>query len=323
VGEDAEDHGGDGGHETLQGAPAPRWGGLCGASGSPRSGPQRELRDWSLSYVNRRALQLALREMQGAATNRYSRIGMILVTVLLAVSGPFGTFQSFNVGQRFGYWAATVVASYLVGQGALTFFLELLRQQIAQRWPRVIVAGLLASLPVTIVVLVVNGVAYRHLELNDSLMMWLYATIVTLTVVVMFVALSELMRGPAGGLPAAGAVATAAAQPSSANVSAPPILSRVPLPQRGRLLALVVEDHYVDIVTDKGKALVLMRLADAMREAAGVPGLQIHRSHWVARDAVVKAHRADGKLSLELSNGQRLPVSRGFLPAVKEAGLVA
>jgi len=26
---------------------------------------------------------------------------------------------------------------------------------------------------------------------------------------------------------------------------------------------------------------------------------------------------------LELSNGSRLPVSRGFLPAVKEAGLVA
>ena len=83
----------------------------------------------------------------------------------------------------------------------------------------------------------------------------------------------------------------------------------------------MVEDHYVDIVTDKGKTLVLMRLADAMREAAAIPGLQIHRSHWVARDAVVRTQRADGKLSLELSNGLRLPVSRGFLPAVKEAGL--
>jgi DNA-binding LytR/AlgR family response regulator len=94
-----------------------------------------------------------------------------------------------------------------------------------------------------------------------------------------------------------------------------------PLRQRGKLLALIVEDHYVDIVTDRGKALVLMRLADAMREAGTVAGLQIHRSHWVALDAVVKAHRSDGKLILELSNGLRLPVSRGYLPAVKEAGL--
>ena len=102
----------------------------------------------------------------------------------------------------------------------------------------------------------------------------------------------------------------------------PPILERVPLPQRGRLLALSVEDHYVDIVTDRGKTLVLMRLADAMREAAGVPGLQVHRSHWVARDAVVRTHRSDGRLLLELSNGMRLPVSRGYLPQVREAGLI-
>jgi len=96
----------------------------------------------------------------------------------------------------------------------------------------------------------------------------------------------------------------------------------VPLRQRSRLIALIVEDHYVDIVTDKGKTLVLMRLADAMREAAPVPGLQIHRSHWVALDAVVRAQRSEGKVMLELSNGMRLPVSRGFLPAAKDAGLV-
>lgn len=95
----------------------------------------------------------------------------------------------------------------------------------------------------------------------------------------------------------------------------------MPLPQRGKLLALSVADHYVDIVTDRGKALVLMRFADAIRETGGVAGLQIHRSHWVAREAVVRSHRAGGKLLLELSNGLRLPVSRSFLPEVREAGL--
>ena len=103
--------------------------------------------------------------MQAATTSRYSRVGMILGAVLLAVSGPFGTFQSFNLGQRIAYWAVMVMACYLVGQGAATFFLELLRPQITQRWPRVIVGGLLAGLPVTIVVLVVNGVAYQHVDL--------------------------------------------------------------------------------------------------------------------------------------------------------------
>ena len=128
------------------------------------------------------------------------------------------------------------------------------------------------------------------------------------------------MKGPKAAEPASAAEPLQAAPATVAAV--PPILERVPLLQRGRLLALVVEDHYVDIVTDKGKTLVLMRLADAIREAGAVTGLQIHRSHWVARDAVVKVHRSEGKLSLELSNGLKLPVSRGYLPAVKAAGLV-
>jgi len=280
--------------------------------------------------VNRKALQLALREMQAATTNRFSRVGMILATVVLAVSGPFGTFQSFNLGQRFGYWAITVLACYLTGQGAASYFIEVLREQISQRWPRVIVAGLLASLPVTIVVLVINGVAYQHMDATESLTIWLYATIITLAIVVLFVTLSDLMH-PAvapdsvvqGSATGPAPVVSPAVAPATPGGAAPPaILERAALPQRGRLIALIVEDHYVDIVTDKGKTLVLMRLADAIREAVPVPGLQVHRSHWVALDAVVKTQRSEGKVVLELSNGMKLPVSRGYLPAAKEAGLV-
>jgi DNA-binding LytR/AlgR family response regulator len=113
----------------------------------------------------------------------------------------------------------------------------------------------------------------------------------------------------------------ASAHEALAGVPQPTILERVPPAQRGALIALLVQDHYVEIVTDRGKTLVLMRLADAIKEAAAVPGLQIHRSHWVARDAVVRAHRSDGKIVLELRNGLRLPVSRGYLPGAREAGL--
>jgi hypothetical protein len=256
-------------------------------------------------------LQLALREMQAAAKSRYTRIGLILVTALLALSGPFDTFETFNPGQRIAYWATMVVGCYFVGQGATTFFIETLRTSITQRWPRVIVSGLLASLPVTVVVIVINGLAHGHVETATSLTLWIYTTLVTLGVVVALVFLSDAVRGPAPAAPPA----------NESPSGTPPILARVPLPQRGKLLALIVEDHYVDIVTDRGKTLVLMRLADAMREADPIAGLQIHRSHWVARDAVVRSRRSDGRLLLELSNGMQLPVSRGFLPQVREAGL--
>ena len=43
-----------------------------------------------------------------------------------------------------------------------------------------------------------------------------------------------------------------------------------------------MEDHYVRVFTDAGESLILLRLSDAMAEVRDVPGLQIHRSHWVA-----------------------------------------
>ncbi len=272
-------------------------------------------------FVNGSPLQLALREMQTALTSRNSRLGMMLAVVLLSVSGPFGTFEQFSYGPRFVYWAVVVLTTYVAGQGATTLAIQWLRPRIGQKWPRLVVGSLAGALPVTLILVIINTIAFGRFQPDDIVKLWLYATIVTVIVVLVLTALGDALRGQTG---------TAAAPPegqpavnSPAVDPAAPILERVPLPQRGRLLALVVEDHYVDIMTDKGKTLVLMRLADAMRETGDIPGLQIHRSHWVATGAVVKVHRTDGKLTLELSNGLRLPVSRGFMPAVKAAGLVA
>ena len=170
--------------------------------------------------------------------------------------------------------------------------------------------------------LLVNGVAYQHVGAADSLSIWMYTTLVTLAVVVVFVSFGELMGGAQANQTEGVAPAAAETPPPMQAAATPPVLERVPLPQRGRLLALTVEDHYVDIVTDRGKTLVLMRLADAIREAAPVPGLQIHRSHWVALDAVRRTERSDGKTTVELSNGLRLPISRGYMAMARDAGLV-
>lgn len=83
-----------------------------------------------------------------------------------------------------------------------------------------------------------------------------------------------------------------------------------------------MEDHYVRVFTDAGESLVLLRLSDAIAEVQEVPGLQIHRSHWIARAAVARMERLpDGRLRLHLVNGSVLPVSRTFAKQVREAGL--
>lgn len=255
--------------------------------------------------MNGSPLQLTLREMQLHFGDPRTLGVMAVAAVVLGLAGPFGSFEAMALLPRLAYWAATVAVTYVAGYfvSALADRLVTGRRPFWLRLPAMVVP---TSIVVTLIVTLFNGIAFGTEDAGVAPFLLLFGQCLAVSSAVVAVMLLLESRG------------TSAAPATDAPA---PVLERVPLPQRGRLLALVVEDHYVDIVTDRGKTLVLMRLADAMRETGGVAGLQIHRSHWVARDAVVKTHRAEGKVLLELSNGLRLPVSRGFMAGVKDAGL--
>lgn len=110
---------------------------------------------------------------------------------------------------------------------------------------------------------------------------------------------------------------------AAANSEAPPrarvpaLLQRLPQSQRGALLALKSDDHYVRVYTDAGEALILMRLSDAIIRAAPVTGMQVHRSHWVADEAVRSFQRTGHTGTLTLSNGLEIAVSRSYVRDVE------
>ena len=68
------------------------------------------------------------------------------------------------------------------------------------------------------------------------------------------------------------------------------------------------------------ETMILMRLADAIRELSALPGMQTHRSWWVAKQGLGDTARGDGKVMLKLKSGAEAPVSRTYLKAVKDAG---
>ena len=80
--------------------------------------------------------------------------------------------------------------------------------------------------------------------------------------------------------------------------------------QRGRLLYLKSELHYLQVVTDRGSSLILYNLADAVDQLPASAGLQVHRSYWVARDAIEKFEKRGRQGELLLRGGHRVPVSR-------------
>lgn len=75
-------------------------------------------------------------------------------------------------------------------------------------------------------------------------------------------------------------------------------------------------------MTSAGPSSLLMRFSDAIEETLGVPGAQVHRSHWVAWDAVTGVEREPGKLFLILTDGSRIPVSRAHRDKLEERGLI-
>jgi len=106
-----------------------------------------------------------------------------------------------------------------------------------------------------------------------------------------------------------------------ASGSRAPFLDRLPPKLKGaRVLAVQAEDHYLRVHTSAGDDLILLRLADAERELESLDGLRVHRSWWVARDAVADVTRADGRMTLKLVNGVEAPVSRTYARAVRDAG---
>ena len=81
-----------------------------------------------------------------------------------------------------------------------------------------------------------------------------------------------------------------------------------------------MEDHYVRAHTVLGSELILLRMRDAVGELEGIDGAQVHRSWWVARDAVEDVKRDGRNLRLVLPGGLEAPVSRARVVELKEAG---
>lgn len=100
-------------------------------------------------------------------------------------------------------------------------------------------------------------------------------------------------------------------------------LERLPVKFRtAELYAISSEDHYLRVHTSLGEELILMRLADAVRELSKVDGLQVHRSWWVAKIGVTDEKKADGRSFLILPAGTEVPVSRSYRNKAKDVGLI-
>lgn len=236
-------------------------------------------------------MQLTLREM------RRFRVPLLIwatLSVVAAVAGPFGTLNALGLGGRFLYWGAIVGCSVGLGIGA-----SLLANRFSRRGAIATWSGFV--LLFSIVVHAINSAIFHEMSGWEN---WLYLFAI---VGLVTTAVQLLIWGIKPTPEAEGEVQDT-------------FLLRLPIETRGALVRIEAQDHYLNVVTAQGNALILMRLSDAISEVSG-RGIQVHRSHWIALDAVTRHRRDKGRDVLEMSDGAGVPVSRSFRDVAQKAGL--
>jgi len=125
-----------------------------------------------------------------------------------------------------------------------------------------------------------------------------------------------------GGMALFGYAAHSPAPTDSAPApTAPGLMAKLPASMRGAVVALRAEQHYLRVYTASGDCLILYRLSDAVHDL-GAAGLQVHRSHWVAHEAVRKMLGSRTAPRLLLVNGLEVPVSRSYRKSAEAAGMI-
>ncbi|MGZ9811602.1 LytTR family DNA-binding domain-containing protein [Pseudoroseicyclus sp. H15] len=228
---------------------------------------------------------------------------LLLLSAILGVSGPFGTYSLLPLVPRLLFYKLSIIAVAPVAWG-----LTWATSSLAARLHWSVIWGLRTLLFSVLVVPLTIGL----FAMFEPWMLGPAPGLLTITLKTFFI-----------GLAIFGAqMLFRSAQPW---IKAPPprLLARLSGHEGARIWRLSADDHYVSVLIDgRVEERLLMRLSDAVAEMDTAEGLLVHRSHWVARDAIREARREGGKDVVVLRNGSRLPVSRTYREGLVELGLL-
>jgi len=283
----------------------------------------REMPLWSPREAPTAVFRTDMNDRTRAILRAFVRdwLSIVAIAFVLALFGPYDTLTTMPPVNRVVFWQIAALATAVLVRGvrrALQFF------PWTKHWPFVplrLTAAVLGSVPVTLL----TAQAYAWLSGLPSSggpgfgMSYVYVLLPTAVFSLVLIG-----RSPPWFLPDPPPPAPAENDKIDRVDPATAFLVRhVSRFATGTLLALESEDHYLRVHTDQGSELILMRLRDAMAQLVEVPGLQVHRSFWVARAAVAQTQRRGNGWQLILRNGSKVPVSRTYGTALREAGWLA
>ncbi|WP_373354279.1 LytTR family DNA-binding domain-containing protein [Pseudoroseicyclus sp. CXY001] len=227
---------------------------------------------------------------------------LLALSAVLGLTGPFGTWGLMELVPRLLFFKLAILAAV-----PLTWGITRLTATVGARLHPGVLAVLRALLFTAVFAPVMVGI-YILFE------PWLLAEAPGLFAVILKVLLVGLILHAVQW----------ALRVSQPWIAAPPrLLARLPGHEGGRIWRLSADDHYVSVLIDgREEERLLLRFSDAVTEMDNVEGFLVHRSHWVAREAIREARREGSKEVVVLRNGARLPVSRTYRDELVALGLL-
>lgn len=253
-----------------------------------------------------------------------ARLGLALTLLgfgaLLGVLGPFGSYLGISLPVRVLHYTANMAVISAMAVAANALAARYLYRGPVPLWGSLVIALVIAPPGALVVMAHLRFFAPQVLPYVTFVELCFQTALINVLVSLVVRAVRALVRARHVAQPQTTAPVPVIAEDRRSDDI---LREKLPMPlRRAPILALSAEDHYLRVHTDRGQALILMSLSQAIDALGEEAGLRIHRSHWVARNAVIDSARKDGGLAVTLANGLTLPASRSGRRLLEDARLV-
>jgi len=233
---------------------------------------------------------------------------LVAMGMLLGFLGPFDS-DSAPIGTRYAYWTVCMLGGGLIAVAVD----EGLGRRLPVVWKRVVAISTFATPLVALFVLTTQCFLFGEV-LRWPVYLQLLWQVLPIMLAAMTVRALVWRRLPV--------------RVEARTIVAPPLPEaeavfrrRLSAKRRGaRLIAIEAHDHYLKVHTDAGAELITLRFSDAINDLAQAHGWRVHRSWWVAADAIEEVRWRRGGGEIRLLDGLKAPVSRTYSARLREAG---
>lgn len=229
--------------------------------------------------------------------------GWAATSLVVAISGPFGTFVTRSFLWRLAYWGGLIAVAIVLAMALRVIFRAWFknRSEVLEDF----------SVAASLSVIFGSGVVLLNRSLAQSdadMVMDVTGTIaVTFAISVSIIFLRRWMQGPLYAM-----------RPARDR-----LLDRINAPAGVRLARVSSDNHHIRITTDDGEEFrILMRLRDALAEIDVEPGVSIHRSHWLALYQIAAVENHDGREVVLMLCGDAVPIGPKYRSNLVNCGII-